>query len=224
MREPTHRGDRVTAPPRVAISQRVVDLSQRDERRDELDQRWPQLLQAHGYVPVPVPNLLTDVVSWLQDLAIAMIILTGGNDLQAVDGAADAAPERDATEAQLIDYATQHALPLLGVCRGMQMMVCHSGGALRRSDAHVGTPHNIEVLPTRGHVPLRGGPVNSFHNWVVDPASVPEHFSVAAVGTDGTVEAIHHQSLPQFGVMWHPERAPYDAGDMQLLDHLYRSR
>ena len=198
----------------------MVHLPGRDERRDELDQRWPALLEQHGYTPIAVPNLLQNPDEWLRALDISMIILTGGNDLQHLEGAVDVALERDATESRLIAHAVRRELPLLGVCRGMQMMVCHFGGRLTRGDGHVGTTHSVAHASATMAIPLRDSAVNSFHNWVVPADGLPNHFRILATAADGTVEAMHHSQLPHAGVMWHPERAPYDPVDMQLIDFL----
>ncbi len=206
---------------RVALSQRVVHIGNRDETRDELDQRWPALLEALGYIPIAVPNLLHNVDQWLKELEISMIILTGGNDLHHLEGATDASQHRDETEARMIGYAVTHELPLLGVCRGMQMMVCHFGGALVQRVGHVATTHPITPLSSTINLPLRSGPVNSFHNWVVESSGVPPHFEILATSDDGAVEAIRHTTLPHAGVMWHPERPPYDDVDMRLVEVLH---
>lgn len=49
-------------------------------------------------------------------------LLSGGNDIGKID-------ERDKTERRLLDYASDRALPALGLCRGMQMMALWAGGA-----------------------------------------------------------------------------------------------
>ena len=108
---------------RIALTQRVVVLSERAERRDALDQAWTELLAHLGYLP----------------------ILTGGNDLAHLRGARAAAPERDALERGLLTHCSQRNLPVLAACRGMQMLVCFHGGSVEAVDGHVGTPHPIVV-------------------------------------------------------------------------------
>jgi putative glutamine amidotransferase len=207
---------------RIAITQRVHDLADRAERRDALDQAWTPWIEAGGDVAIPVPNRLDDPVAYVRDLTVDALVLTGGNDLAHLPGAQNAAPERDATERALLAHARDTGLPVLAVCRGMQMLVDFWGGAVTRVDGHVAQPHDLVV---RAAFPwLRPGPVNSFHDWGVAPSGVPDDLTPAATAPDGTVEAVVHRDLPQVGVMWHPERAPADPADRAVLAALLDRR
>jgi gamma-glutamyl-gamma-aminobutyrate hydrolase PuuD len=204
---------------RIAVTQRVHDLADRGERRDAVDQAWTPWITAGGDVPVLVPNRLDDPVAYVQSLGVDALLLTGGNDLSHLPGAQQPAPERDATERALLEHARATRLPVLAVCRGMQMLVDSWGGVTTRVEGHVATRHALRsIADTRW--PIRSGPVNSFHDWGVEPAGVPDALAVVAVAPDETVEAVAHVDLPQVGVMWHPERAPADPCDRALLDAL----
>jgi putative glutamine amidotransferase len=206
---------------RIAISQRVVDLPDRGERRDALDQAWAGWFAAAGFVPFPIPNRIEDPAGWCADLDVVAIVLSGGNDLAHLPGAAEPAPERDALERALVDHAARTATPLLGVCRGMQMMVEAWGGRIERVDGHVARPHDLVLLDDA--LPLRHGPVNSFHGWGVPAGGTGTLLAIAAA-PDGTVEAVRHPELSQAGVMWHPERAVPDPADAALLHALIGDR
>lgn len=202
---------------RIGLTQRADTVPGRDERRDALDQRWAQRLGAAGYLPIPVPNLFDDAETFVDELELALLILTGGNDVDELDGARNTAPERDETERWLLAAAAGRRLPVLGVCRGLQSMVHHSGGTLRPIAGHVAVPHPIEVI-AESRWPVRDGRVvNSFHDWAVTPDDIGPDFVPFALAPDGTVEAAYHRSLPQVCVMWHPERAPEDADDLELI-------
>lgn len=200
---------------RIGITQRVEDLPDRGERRDALDQAWVPWIEADGDIAIPIPNTLDDVEAFVAALGIDAFVLTGGNDLAHLRSAANPAPERDATEAAVLDFATRHARPVLAVCRGMQMLVAHAGGSLKPVDGHVAAPHALEkrVSPW----PLRSGTVNSFHDWGVGADGVGPVLEILATAPDGTVEAVAHRTLPQVGIMWHPERAVADPMDRELL-------
>ena len=103
---------------------------------------------------------------------------------------------RDITEETLLNFAQEKKLPVLGICRGMQMMISWAGGTLKPIQGHVGCRHNI-----RGEI---NGNVNSFHNYVV--SECPSEFATIATSIDGQIEAIKHKILPWEGWMWHPER------------------
>lgn len=189
---------------KVAVSQRVDVWADRGERRDALDQRLCQWLMAAGCIPMPVPNALIanhdeewpELQSWLLAVKPDAVLLSGGNDIGE-------APERDNTERYLLAYAKELALPALGICRGMQMMAVWAGGSLAPVSGHVRIRHRLQAAANSGEWPDE---INSFHNFAL--ADCPNGFMVTARAEDGAIEAMHHETLPWEGWMWHPEREP----------------
>jgi putative glutamine amidotransferase len=202
---------------RIGLTQRADTVPGRAERRDALDQRWAELLDGAGFVPVPVPNRLADPAAFVAELGLHMLIFSGGNDIDGLAGATNTAPERDTTERRLLDAAAAARLPVLGVCRGMQSMLHADGATLRRADGHVAKPHAIEVVAANPWPVRSGRVVNSYHDWAVVPADIGPSFVPFALAPDGTVEAAFHRDLRQVCVMWHPEREPEDADDLELV-------
>lgn len=204
---------------RLGITQRVEVVVSYSERRDCLDQRWSAFARELGYVPLPLPNLSRDEVAGLMDaLELDAVVLSGGNTLAAIDPEApDAAPERDAFEAALIDEAAVRRIPVIGVCRGMQMINAHLGGAARRAEGHVATRHPLEVSPAWRD--LVGTPVNSFHGWAIPGDLLAGDLEPIARDQAGHVEAFVATGRRIAGVMWHPEReSPFRADDVALFE------
>ena len=191
---------------RIGLTQRVDIAPDHGERRDGLDQNWAGLLLALGYCPIPLANKVPDIDGYLAALALDGVILTGGNDLVEVESDSEVAPERDRFEHRLLDLFSDERLPVLGVCRGLQIMNIHYGGSLKRADGHVSKNHHAVL--DQGF--FSGCPdsmlVNSFHNFAIDQLGHNGQLRAVAWAEDGTIEAAAHESLPQFGVMWHPER------------------
>lgn len=176
------------------------------ERRDALDQAWIALLRACDFLPVLIPNQPDIATALCQELKPAGCLLTGGNSLLSCQGNA---PERDQTESQLLEWAIQHQRPLLGVCRGMQVIQHHFGIPLEP------IPGQIQAHQT---ILIEGQPtaVNSYHAW--GTYQTVAALKVWAQTTEGVVKAIQHQTLPLAGIMWHPERLhPFSERDILFL-------
>ena len=108
----------------VVYTQRVEIVESYQERRDCADQNIPRFLEACGYLPVPVPNVISDLEMFVEAVSPAGILLTGGNSLNRYGGTA---PERDKTDYRLIEIALRKNIPLYGFCRGMQSVLDYFG-------------------------------------------------------------------------------------------------
>lgn len=158
------------------------------------------------------------------------IVLSGGVDVNpALYGMPEAAEitekpnmERDAFESTLIARAIDRNLPLLGICRGMQLTNVVLGGTLvpdieragyashsstKEGDRH----HEVIVEPGTRLASIVGvarGEVNSSHHQVVDRPG--EGLRIAARSADGLIEALEWAEPDKRAffqlVQWHPER------------------
>jgi gamma-glutamyl-gamma-aminobutyrate hydrolase PuuD len=196
----------------VAITQRVAVIPEYGERRDCLDQAWPRFLHACGLSPLPIPNVPEVALEMFRRTDLAGLVLTGGNDLAAVGGNA---PERDRTENALVDEAESRGLPVLAVCRGMQLIQHRHGIALSRIEGHVAPRQTIAI---RG----KETEVNSYHCFGARESRPP--LEVWAVAGDGVIKAVRHASRPTTGIMWHPERnSPFAADDIALFRRVFEA-
>lgn len=169
------------------------------------------------------------------------VVFAGGNDVDPAawgaepHPATDPDPVRDASELLLMRAALDAGLPVLGVCRGMQVMAVATGGSLHQHlpdlvghDRHRAAPgtdplavdssafgrHDVELTPGSAARALLGArlTVNSFHHQAVDD---PGTFTVSGrCPDDRVVEIIEDPDRPfALGVQWHPERT----GDLRVF-------
>ena len=158
------------------------------------------------------------------------VVIAGGSDIDPAIYGAPAhpktdvhAPDRDVWELAVAEAALKLGVPLLGICRGMQMLNVASGGTLHQHlpdlvghDHHSGSAdgfgtHRVRV--TAGSIVLSilpdGGDyfdVPTHHHQAVD--KVGDGLVPVAWAGDGIVEAIESDSPGNFvvGVQWHPEQ------------------
>lgn len=207
--------------PRIGLTQRVEVVEDYGERRDCLDQAWTTLLSA--YDPVPLPNEIEHVAEYLDRLQLDGLILTSGNDLATLEDPDDTAPERDRFEKRALEYAISEQLPVLGVCRGLELLTVYFGGSLCPVSGHVSSRHAVRFDSESSTVDFpETATVNSYHDYGIKPEAVPEELDIVGRASDGTVECVRHESRPIWGIMWHPERqSPSAKLDRQLIGHLF---
>lgn len=156
------------------------------------------------------------------------VILTGGGDVdpffigeEPLPGCGEIDPERDQCEISLARLLMSSGLPVLGICRGMQVLNIAAGGdiyqdIISQRDSLIKhaqlaprwhPTHYINVAEGTRLASITGGGkirVNSFHHQAV--RHIAPGFLVSARSADGMVEAIEHPGLPfALGVQFHPE-------------------
>ena len=181
---------------KIGVTQRVEFIEKHNETRDALDQSWTKLLEENGFIVAPIPNTC-QVHNFIEALELDGIIISGGNDHST----------RMHCEISCIDYCVKHALPLLGICHGMQFIGQYFGAKLVHINNHVATQHDVTINTNQFKISIGNFTVNSYHNFTLD--KVPDHFVSLATDNEGHCEAMYHQNLPIVTFMWHPERQPY---------------
>ncbi|WP_329240466.1 gamma-glutamyl-gamma-aminobutyrate hydrolase family protein [Streptomyces canus] len=179
---------------------------------------YPRLVQRAGglaaMLPPDAPEYAAATVARLDGLVVA-----GGPDVEPVHYGAALDPRtgpparaRDTWELALIRAALEAGVPLLGICRGMQLLNVALGGTLvQHIDGHAEVPgvfghHPVKPVPgtVYGDLAPEETSVPTFHHQAVD--RLGEGLLASAHASDGTVEAVELPGPPWvLGVQWHPE-------------------
>jgi len=178
-------------------------------------------------------RLRPDRPAW--DDRIDGIVVGGGNDVDpALYGgdlsvARNVDPIRDRFELAVLSLAEEHGLPVLGICRGAQLINVYSGGTLfgDLSAQRRLTSNRATLLPRkpidvtdgsmlRDWVGRRKLKVNSLHHQAVDRPG--QGLQVSAKDRDHIVQAIESTHGPlRLGVQWHPEYLPQKKAQRRLF-------
>lgn len=179
---------------RVGLTMRL-DPTPHGEWRNALDAHWAEMLSALGFVPVLLPNRGMAAADVIDAYGLGAIILTGGNDV--LPDCETYSADRQHFESALMAVAAARKMPVIGICRGLQMMNLYCGGTVAMVPGHVRVDHDVNW----NGVAYR---VNSYHNFGV--AVLGNDLTATATAPDGTVEGVRHNTLPWAAIMWHPER------------------
>lgn len=226
-------------PPRIGIS------SNRKDGLSCIADTYVQSVLKAGGAPVLIPVItdmeaLTAIVSGLDGL-----LMSGGGDINPLYVGEEPVPQlqdvdtfRDEFDLILLRLATNRQLPVMGICRGHQLInVAFSGSVYQDIHSqHEATlfkhsqtmpreqaSHSIRITDTSSRLfdLLKKEPdifVNSFHHQAVK--DIAPEFKETAVAPDGINEAMEHPEKEIFSVQWHPEAMA--ANDDELMLELFR--
>jgi putative glutamine amidotransferase len=204
------------------------DLVARSAGPGENALKYMSLLVEAGMTPVLLtPGTGSGVLARLDGL-----MLPGGPDIEpwrygqeAGEHLGPVTPELDALELDLVHAARAQNLPVLGICRGQQLVNVALGGTLHQDVVHpqwgddTARPvHEVRIEPgSHLHriLGVNAAQVNSGHHQAAD--AVAEPLRVSARSADGCVEALEAEELLVMAVQWHPEEMPDEPTSRQLM-------
>jgi putative glutamine amidotransferase len=217
----------MVASPLIGVSTSITVATHPE--RAYVNSTYLHAVQQAGGVPVALPPQLSAASLGRLVRGLDGLLLTGGGDLDpALFGEPrhatvyDVAPSRDAVECAAVRLALERHLPILAICRGMQVLNVALGGSLYQDvTSDPGTQirhsqeaprdqpsHKVTVAPqsrlagTLGEDEIE---VNSMHHQAVK--ALGAGLSAVAWAPDHLVEGIELHDAPQpvLGVQWHPE-------------------
>lgn len=196
----------------VALSMRIIEAENYTERRDSISHDWIARLNSWNFTAVPVPNG-GDPAALLKELKPGLVILTGGDDLGVF-------PERDASEQKLLGVAMQSGTPVLGVCRGLQLINQVLGGHVTSVEGHIAVDHEVRISECWMSYYGARTMVNSYHGSCISAEGLASDLECAAVDADGNIEGAFVPGKPVAGIMWHPERQGSPDADRVMISDL----
>jgi putative glutamine amidotransferase len=217
-----------TAPSLPIVAVTATSGQVRKSDRVFVNSAYTNALASAGLIPLVIPPLRPDLAPRILD-AVSGLVLTGGEDVDPARFGADRHPAtgtanhpRDACELALAREAAARQLPVLAICRGIQILNVALGGSLiqdlptevgRSVDHDPASPRSSRVHPVSVDPDSRLARIlnaqaistNSFHHQAV--SRLAGGLRAVASSPDGVVEAV--ESIDpgwwMIGVQWHPE-------------------
>lgn len=216
----------------------------RTPERAYLNSAYFAAVQQAGGVPIVLPPQLEAGPRLALFGRLDGVLLTGGGDVDPAcfnepphPTVSEVSPARDRLEIALVEHALERRLPLLAICRGIQVMNVALGGSLYQDVAtEPGTSvehsqraprpeatHAVKVVPgSRLHHVLGADrlEVNSFHHQAIK--ALGRGLRAVAFAEDGLIEGTELEDSSRFvlGVQWHPEEM---ASHRETARRLFRS-
>ena len=210
-------------------------------KRCYVNQDYIRTIVKHGAVPVVLPVTNDEAVIEAQIKLIDGLLLSGGQDVSPQlydedpqDKLGETLLMRDEFDFKLIEKAKERYIPILGICRGAQVLNVFHGGSLYQDTSYrpiqtirhwqpknpTEKTHEIRVFPqTRLSALFPSGRfcVNSFHHQVIN--KLAEGFVVMGQSNDGVIEAFESTTYPYMvGIQWHPEMLWHESS----MDDLFK--
>ncbi len=203
--------------PRIAVVAHRRELESPIGRHHSLavDERYLARLDAAGADPIVLWPAMSGRMS---DVSDGVLLIGGGDVAPAAFGSTESGDSidhaRDALEMELVEVCRRDRRPLLGVCRGAQVLNVALGGTLRKVSGHrqelplTSPAHSVAIEAgsmLHDLAGLRKMEVNSYHAWAIDRPG--EALTVVGRGPDGTIEAVESTEASWWciGVQWHAE-------------------
>jgi len=231
--------------PTIVITLGAPDLTDDPARAVRKNNRYLEAIQRAGGTPIGIDQHATNAERAAAFAAMGGLLLSGGADIdparygRETTRAVDIQPGRDRLETDAWEAANERALPILGICRGLQAINVFSGGTLiqhidgHESPAYGSGPvicHPVRVRPGTRLAGILGGTrpgavvlsVNSYHHQAVRPADLAGGLIAAGSaphpGGD-LVEALESADPDRFliGVQCHPERTESTPEEFERL-------
>ncbi len=234
------RMNQLTRPPIIGIT----TFNENEHGHYHLSSAYVKAVSCAGGLPILLPPDRPEEGAAILEV-VDGLIFSGGGDLEpaAYNGSvhptiSQVDPKRDTFELTLAKLALNTDIPVLGICRGVEVLSVASGGSLvphipdefGEVVMHMGGPtqtveHQVQIEPQSRLAEVMGvteATVVSWHHQAV--CSVPPGWRITAHSLDGVTEAIEYKYHPwAFAIQWHPELALDDPLQQRIFQSLVKA-
>lgn len=202
-----------------------------------LSRLYVEAVRLAGGVPILIPAGELDLSTILSRLD--GLIFSGGGDIDPAIYQGVSHPtiynvdrERDRSEISLAKLVLATNIPILGICRGLEVLVVATGGTLvphlpdefgnvvvHRADQLHSTTHSVDITPNSRLAQMIGTTQLKVMSWHHQAAStVPLEWNITARAADGVIEALEHKHHAwAIALQWHPELSINDELQLRIL-------
>jgi len=202
-----------------------------------LSKFYVEAVRIAGGVPILIPAGEPNLAAVFTQLD--GLVFSGGGDIdpkvyhgESHPSIYNIDPERDRSEISLAQMALATEIPILGICRGLEILVVATGGSLiphlpdkfgeiiaHRADQTLSTEHTVKINPDTRLAQILGMLEVSVVSWHHQAAgSIPSGWRIAAKAPDGVIEALEHEDRPwAIALQWHPEMSIQDTAQYRIF-------
>lgn len=219
---------------KIGISQRRLIDKHNNRIYDSLDSEWISYSKYLNLELFPIPNS-SNIITLLESQDFDGFILSGGNNVQYKKKSLstekdyilkhDISPIRDSVENNIIEYSINNNIPLIGICRGMQMINFFFNGKISKipDKSHVAVYHDVSIVDDY-LLNFYDSPcsVNSYHDFGITINDLSKELIKTSI-CGKYVESFIHKKFKIHGIMWHPEReSKKDEFDLEYIKHIFK--
>ena len=179
---------------------------------DFIDHYWLNYFEKKNINYYLIPNKKNLSIKEIEK--INLLIIPGGNNVSNI---LRTSKIRNSIEINLIKICLKKNIPILGICRGAQLLNKNFGGKIKKVKNHMRTRHKIFFTDNK-IIKKNFLNVNSFHNYGIKKNDLSKVFNMLAIDKDENIEMFISNNKKIIATMWHPEREK----NTQILDNLIK--
>lgn len=208
----------------IALTMRERENSEYKEKYNAVSYQMIDFLDILNFnvFLIPINNFKTD---FLNSFDCNGIIFGPGEDtkfnLKKKKGT-----KRDLIEYQIYRYALKYDIPILGICRGMQVLNLFYGGKNNKVRNHVTNSHKISIIDNKfTSIYIKKNIYkNSYHNYGINDYNLSKYLTPWA-NVDKVVEGFYDKKKKVYAIGWHPERYKiFKKDDLKFIKHIFNGK